>query len=81
MGPWHEFGNPCSGYCAENDSNAETTFNCQGACAVNIDGEIYIMLDRWNMENFIDSRYCLLKVKFMDNGRFELPWQDSAFDI
>ena len=33
----------------------------------------------WNMENFIDSRYCLLKVKFLKNGEFELPWNDFAF--
>ena len=81
MGPWHEFGNPCTGSDENTGTDKETTFGCQGACAVKLNGVQYIMLDRWNMENFIDSRYCLLKVKFMDNGRFELPWQDSAFDI
>ena len=79
MGPWHEFGNPCTGYCSGNNSGPETTFNCQGACAVTLGEETFIMLDRWNMENFIDSRYCLLKVKFLKNGEFELPWNDFAF--
>ena len=36
------------------------------------------MLDIWNPENFIDSRYLWLPVKFQADGTFRLPYVESA---
>ena len=79
LGPWQDFGNPCRGRDPETDSGPETTFDCQGACAFSVDGKQYVMLDRWNMKDFIDSRYVWLPVEFHADNTFSLTWTPSAF--
>ena len=76
FGPWFEFENPCRGWDPETDSGPGTTFNCQGACAFAVNGKQYVMLDRWNMKNFIDSRYVWLPVAFHSDGTFSVTWTD-----
>jgi len=73
-GPWREFGNPCRGEDPVSGTGPETTFGCQGACAFSAGGRQYVMLDRWNMADFIDSRYVWLPVAFHDDGTFSVTW-------
>lgn len=77
-GPWFEFGNPCRGEDLATDTGPEMTWNCQGACPFFTRGKLYVMLDRWNMKNFIDSRYVWLPVEFHDDRTFSVTWQDEC---
>lgn len=77
-GPWFEFENPCRGEDPSTGTGPETTWDCQSACPFFINGQQYVMLDRWNMKNFIDSRYVWLPVEFHDDGTFTLTWQEEC---
>lgn len=79
-GPWWDFGNPCKGEDTVTGTGPETTFDCQGACTFFAGGKQIIMLDRWNMKDFIDSRYVCLPVEFQDDGTFSITWADE-FDF
>lgn len=73
FGPWKELGNPCRGM------GAETTFGCQGAyvvTGVGPDKKAFAMLDRWNKENFEDSRYVWLPLTF-SGERYHIAWHDE----
>ena len=74
--PWLDFGNPCRGRDPETDSGPETTFDCQGACPFSVNGKQYVMLDRWNMNDFIDSRYFWLPIEFTGDG-YEIRYQEE----
>lgn len=74
FGPWTEFGNPCTGTDPETGTGPATTFHAQGATAFRAAGRQWIMLDRWNMKDFIDSRYLWIPVEFHSDGTFALPW-------
>jgi len=76
FGPWFEFENPCRGEDPVSGTGPETTFGCQGACAFSAGGRQYVMLDRWNMADFIDSRYVWLPVAFHSDGTFSVTWTD-----
>lgn len=73
-GPWTEFGNPCEGIAPENGNGPNVTFGGQGACAFKHYDEIVVMLDLWDPENFIDSRYQWLPVRFQRDGTYKLPY-------
>ena len=77
FGPWWNFGNPCTGVDPKVRMGGELTFGCQGAAAFNVNGKQYVMFDRWNKQNFMDSRYVWLPVIFHD-ATFEIPWQDEC---
>lgn len=72
FGPWTEFGNPCDGVNPDNGLGSDFTFGGQGACTFQIQGTQIIMLDLWNPESFIDSRYIWLPVIFENGGTFRL---------
>lgn len=78
MGPWFEFDNPCRGEDLHTHTGPGTTFDCQGACPFFANGKQYVMLDRWNMKDFIDSRYVWLPVEFHDDNTFTVTWQDEC---
>lgn len=78
LGPWFEFENPCRGEDPSTGTGPETTWDCQSACPFFINGQQYVMLDRWIMKNFIDSRYVWLPVEFHDDGTFTLTWQEEC---
>ena len=70
MGEYTMLGNPCRG------AGAEITFGGQSS-AVFRAGDTYVaMFDLWNDQNFIDSRYCWLPVKFTGDG-FEIHYQEK----
>jgi hypothetical protein len=75
FGPWFEFENPCRGEDPTINAGPETTWDCQSACPVFTGNKQYVMLDRWNMKNFIDSTYVWLPVEFQNDGTFTLTWQ------
>lgn len=70
-GPWSEFGNPAKG------EQAEITFGTQSSAVFSICDRYFVMLDFWNPENFIDSRYSWLELKFPKEDRFEV--EETAF--
>ena len=68
MGEYTELGNPCRG------EGAEITFGGQSS-AVFKAGDTYVaMFDLWNAQDFIDSRYFWLPIKFTENG-YEIYYQ------
>ncbi|MBE6389512.1 MAG: beta-glucanase [Lentisphaerae bacterium] len=68
MGEYTELGNPCRGI------GAEITFGGQSS-AVFKAGDTYVaMFDLWNAQDFIDSRYFWLPIKFTENG-YEIHYQ------
>ena len=75
FGPWFEFENPCRGEDPTINAGPETTWDCQSACPFFTGNKQYVMLDRWNMKNFIDSTYVWLPVEFQNDGTFTLTWQ------
>lgn len=65
LGPWKEFGNPCTG------SGAETTFQSQSTFILPVNGkpdDYIFMADKWNKLNLEDSRYIWLPLK-VANGK------------
>lgn len=74
FGPWTEFGNPCEGFDSDSGNGLEVSFGGQGACAFSHRGDVAIMLDRWNPDNFIDSRYIWLPVVFKKDGTYKVPY-------
>lgn len=77
-GPWRDFGNPCKGEDPATGTGPETTYDCQGACCFFTGGRHYVMLDRWNMKDFIDSRYVWLPIDFHADGTFSITWADEC---
>jgi hypothetical protein len=78
-GPWRELGNPCEGVNPTNGHGAATTFGCQSSFVLKVSGkeDSYIaMLDQWNPQNFIDSRYVWLPVS-LQADRFRIIWRDA----
>ena len=73
MGEYTELGNPCRG------DGAEITFGGQSS-AVFKAGDTYVaMFDLWNEQDFIDSRYFWLPIKFTENG-YEIHYR-KEFDL
>ena len=73
-GPWFEFGNPARG------DGAETTFGAQSSAVFSVGERYFAMLDCWNPENFIDSRYLWLELQFPSDDRFEM-WNTPYFSL
>ncbi|MPN23701.1 hypothetical protein SDC9_171094 [bioreactor metagenome] len=66
FGPWTMLGNPCRG------EGAEITFGAQSSAVFQAGGRHIAMLDLWNPENFIDSRYLWLELEFPEEDRFRM---------
>ncbi len=80
LGPWKEYGNPCTG------KNAAITFTAQSTYVVAIPGktDAFIFLaDRWNKTDLEDSRYIWLPMT-ITNGKPQVRWVNrwnySAFN-
>ena len=58
MGNWRLIDNPCEG------PEARMTYFGQSACAVQHQGDWYLMLDHWHPQNLRTSGYSLLKIHF-----------------
>lgn len=73
-GPWTTIGNPCSG------KDAAITFYGQSTYVIPVAGkkDAYIALfDRWNKTALADSRYIWLPVRFGEDGKMDIAWQES----
>ncbi len=71
FGAWRLLDNPCIG------DNRFTTYDGQGACAVKLNGQNYIMLDHWKPDNLRESAYSLLPIVF-ENGKPRISWTEFA---
>jgi hypothetical protein len=68
LGPWKEFGNPCSG------PGADTTFGLQSTFVLPVQGKqpsFIFMADRWNKLDLEKSGYCWLPL-FIKNDKVEI---------
>ena len=68
LGPWKEYGNPCTG------EGAETTFQSQSTFILPVKGKTdqYIfMADKWNRLDLENSKYVWLPL-YIKNGKVEI---------
>lgn len=73
LGPWIEYGNPCSG------PNAENTFNAQSTYVLPVNGKdnrFIFMADMWNKTDLPNSTYLLLPLQ-VDNGKVSIKLIDK----
>jgi len=65
LGPYKEFGNPCTG------RDAETTFEAQSTYVLPVNGKYIFMADRWNKLDLEKSTYLWLPLT-VSNGKVEI---------
>jgi beta-xylosidase len=65
LGPYKEFGNPCTG------KGAETTFEAQSTYVLPVNGKYIFMADRWNKLDLEKSTYLWLPLTVSD-GKVEI---------
>ena len=66
LGPWKEYGNPCTG------PGAETTFESQSTYVLPLkNGKFMFMADIWNKTDLENSAYLWLPLT-VDNGKVEI---------
>lgn len=73
-GLWEELSNPCQGV------NADKTFFGQSTFVLPVQGkkDTYIFVaDRWNKDDLKESRYIWLPIKFDQQGKIVIEWQDK----
>lgn len=72
FGTWIDCGDPCV------DDTNHTTFASQSTCIFEAAQDTYIYMgDRWKSDDLADSRYIWLPVKFTQDGKMELLWEDK----
>lgn len=65
LGPYKEFGNPCTG------KGAEKTFEAQSTYVLSVNGKYIFMADRWNKLDLEKSTYLWLPLT-ISNGKVEI---------
>lgn len=73
-GPWQQHDNPCIG------ADSELTFGGQSTYILPIEGakdQFIFMADIWRPKSLADSRYIWLPIKFDQNDKPVIAWQNS----